>query len=178
MSKRVSVLVSLGSNIEPKENLTAALEQMAAALDVRSASRVYLSRAVAERKVPDFLNAAVEVQTRFSPAELKYGVLRGIEAQLGRRRSADRNAPRPIDLDIALYGDKVIENEALGLRIPDPKILTRRHVVLPLADLSPARLHPLTGEPLSEIAVRLEAAAPEATLRFAPTKGFLKKALR
>lgn len=115
--------------------------------------------------MPDFLNAAVEIVTYRSAAELKFGTLREIEWLLGRRRSRNRSAPRPIDLDLSLFGDEVIENEPLGLAIPDPEILTRPHVALPLADIAPHRRHPLSDEALSTIAARLLTTAPPGTVR-------------
>lgn len=176
MSKN-SVLLSLGSNIDSRKNLKRAVRQLAASVPVESASRVFLSRGVGKEGMPDFLNAAVEVRTPLAPGELKYGLLREIEARLGRKRSADRNAPRPIDLDIALYGDEVIECEPLGLIVPDPEILTRVHVALPLADLAPRRRHPMTGKTLRSVAKRLEAKAGDDAIRRAPRSGFLRKLL-
>lgn len=160
-----SVLVSLGSNVRPEENLVAAVHQLAAVLPVYAASAVFRTRPVAERSMPDFLNAAVEIRTATSPGELKYGLFRELEWRLGRRRTEDRNAPRPVDLDIALHGDGVLDSEALGLTIPDPEILTRAHVALPLADLAPERRHPVTGETLSAIAARLLEAQPAGAIR-------------
>lgn len=172
------MLISLGSNIEPEVNLTAAVERVADVLQVVAASRVFVSAAVAEgpisRSMPEFLNAAVEIMTDLSAADLKYGVLRDVEAHLGRRRGSDRNAPRPIDLDIALYGDEVIESEPLGLQVPDPEILTRAHVAGPLADLAPERVHPVTGDSLSVIATRLGAVAEKGGIRPAARSGLIR----
>ena len=80
------------------------------------------------------------------------GVLRPLEAELGRVRGPDRNAPRPIDLDIAFAGDLVVRDPALGLEIPDPEIIARAHLALPLADLAPEAVHPLDGRTLGAIA--------------------------
>lgn len=154
-----SILISMGSNIEPEKNLGSALELLVREVKVAAVSRVFASAAVGSGRAPDFLNAAIEIRTLLPAAELKYGVLREVEAQLGRQRTTDRNAPRSIDLDIAVYGDLVIESEPLGLKIPDPEILTRPHVALPLADLAPEHVHPLTGEMLKAIADRLRVSA-------------------
>lgn len=147
-----SILISLGSNVEPGENLERAVEKLANKVEIVSVSRVFRSAAFGAPDAGDFLNAAVEVRSTLPPAELKYSVLRRVEAELGRVRSADRNAPRTIDLDIALYGDEVIENEALALAIPDPQIRTAAHVAIPLADLAPERRCPPAGSSLSELA--------------------------
>jgi 7,8-dihydro-6-hydroxymethylpterin-pyrophosphokinase len=78
---------------------------------------------------------------------------------LGRIRTSDPNAPRTIDLDIALAGELVLADRKSGIDIPDPEILTRAHVALPLADLAPDAVHPVTGETLSEIAEGFRAEA-------------------
>ena len=175
-AETVSVLVSMGSNIEPRQNLAGAVELLARATVVKAASRVFATKAVTEHPTPDYLNVALEIHTRLPPAELKYGLLREVEARLGRCRSADKNAPRPIDLDIALYADTVLDNEPLGLVVPDPEILSRAHVVVPLADLAPEREHPVTGDCLSLIASRF--AGDGLTVRPASDCDFLAKSLR
>ncbi len=80
-------------------------------------------------------------------------VLRDIEASLGRVRTADKFAPRPIDLDIALFGQLVVDLE--GSPIPDPDLAPLPHVALPLADIAPEWILPATGETLAQIAARL-----------------------
>jgi 2-amino-4-hydroxy-6-hydroxymethyldihydropteridine diphosphokinase len=103
-----------------------------------------------------FLNAAVLIETELTPVELKAEVLRSIEDELGRQRTADKNAPRTIDLDISLYNEEVFE---LGnRRVPDPEILEFLHVVQPLADLAPYYRHPETGQTLLDIAQSLPGA--------------------
>lgn len=169
----VSVLVSCGSNIDPEKNLRAALEHLARFFELKSISRIFVTRAVGTGRMPDFRNAAVEIITDQSAAELKFGTMREIERRIGRRRSGDRNAPRSIDLDLSLFGDEVIQNEPLGLSIPDPEILTRSHVALPLADIAPGRRHPLSGETLRTIAQRLLAAAAPGEIRLQEGSGAL-----
>ncbi|RPI97016.1 MAG: 2-amino-4-hydroxy-6-hydroxymethyldihydropteridine diphosphokinase, partial [Chloroflexi bacterium] len=117
----VPVLIALGSNIAPEANLTRAVWMLHQNhhLVVCAASRVYASAPVdaAGRINPDqpaFLNAAVLIETDYySPFSLKYNVLRFIETCLGRIRTADKFAPRPIDLDIALYANCVIDDPHL-----------------------------------------------------------------
>ena len=81
---------------------------------------------------------------------MKSGVLQPIEQALGRLRTADRNAARTIDLDIALFNHEVLD--LASRHIPDPDILKHPHVAVPLADLAPYHIHPETGQPLAEIA--------------------------
>jgi 2-amino-4-hydroxy-6-hydroxymethyldihydropteridine diphosphokinase len=147
-----SVLLLLGSNIDPAENLVRALEALDAAVAVVAASRVFETDAVAIGPVPQFLNAALEIVTDLEPLVLKYEVLRPVEALLGRKRTDDRNAPRQIDLDLALFGDRIVSDPQLRLEIPDPDVLEYAHAAIPLADVAPHREHPLAGKTLSEIA--------------------------
>jgi 2-amino-4-hydroxy-6-hydroxymethyldihydropteridine diphosphokinase len=127
-------------------------------LAMLAASSVYESAPItaAGNVDPDhdlFLNAALLIATDYYPPfSLKYNVLRFIETCLGRTRTADKFAPRTIDLDIALYGDEVCDDPRVT--IPDPDIVRRGHVALPLADLAPAWVHPVTGHTLAEIAAR------------------------
>ncbi len=92
------------------------------------------------------------LETKIAPEEL-HSRLRRIESDLGRIRTADRYAPRPIDLDLVLYDDIVIEGP--DHRLPDPDLLTRAYLAVTVAELDPARRHPLTGEPLATLAARL-----------------------
>lgn len=146
------VLIALGSNIDPAANLPRAARRLAGRFRGLAASRLYVTEPVGAPGAPSFLNAAVSVVTALPPVELRDGVLRPLEAELGRVRGLDRNAPRPIDLDIAFAGDLVVRDPALGLEIPDPEIIARAHLALPLADLAPEAVHPLDGRTLGAIA--------------------------
>lgn len=132
---------------------------MARRFGVVALSPVYESEPVGAPGTPRFLNVAARVDTALPPAVLKREHLRPLEARLGRRRGPDPNAPRTIDIDIALVGSLVLTDPEAGLELPDPEIRTRAHVARPLADLDPRRPHPVTGEPLDTIARRLEATA-------------------
>lgn len=147
------MLISMGSNIEPERNLVAAVTLLAAKSDLRRVSRVFATRPVGDKPMPAFLNAAVELRTRSGPRELKRAVLGQIESRLGRVRGSDRNAPRTIDLDITVFGDLLLEDSDLTL--PDPEILTRAHVAVPLADVAPEMRHPVDGRRLGEIGAAL-----------------------
>jgi 2-amino-4-hydroxy-6-hydroxymethyldihydropteridine diphosphokinase len=160
-----TVFIVLGSNIEPRANLERARVRLARRLNVRAVSGIWESEPYGAPGTPPFLNAAVRIVTRLPLASLKR-LLRRIEADLGRRRSGDRNAPRPIDLDIALFGDLVIDDPRAGLRVPDPEIDKRAYLALPLAEIGPEVVHPETGESLAAIAARL-AGEPEPPRRIA-----------
>jgi dihydroneopterin aldolase / 2-amino-4-hydroxy-6-hydroxymethyldihydropteridine diphosphokinase len=149
------VFLTLGSNIDPATNLRAAVGRLRKQreLSVIAVSPVYRTAPVGKVDQDDFLNVAVLVRTALSPDELKTGVLEPIEEVMGRVRTGDKNAPRTIDLDIALHGYEVLE---VGSRhIPDPDIQRYPHVAIPLADLAPYYVHPETGETLEEIAGHL-----------------------
>jgi len=144
--------IILGSNIEPARYLRLAVRLLAEQLEIEAISRVYQAAPVGAPGTPDFLNVAILVSTARSPLELKMEVLRPIEARLGRRRKEDRNAPRTIDLDLAIYADLVVDEPEADLVIPDPEILQYAHLALPIAELAPRFVHPVVGLTLSEIA--------------------------
>lgn len=153
------VFITLGSNIAPETNLVRAAERLTGLLDVRAFSRVYETPPINRDGAIDadqdvFLNAAVLVDTAIPIVALKFDLLRLVEAEMGRVRGLDKFLPRPIDLDIALYGDLVLQGDGLPVTVPDPDILTRAHIALPLADLAPDYRHPVTGETLAAIAGR------------------------
>lgn len=149
------MLVSLGSNIEPEKHLRAAVALMAEQLDLVAVSKVYETVPVGDSGGPVFLNAAAHIECARGPRTLKFEVLRSIEQRLGRQRSEDPNAPRTIDLDISFYGREVIHEPEKGLEIPDPEVVERAHVAIPLADVAPGFLHPVVGRTLSQIAASL-----------------------
>ena len=164
-----TALIALGSNIEPRANLERALERLAGELDIEAVSGLWESEAHGAPGTPRFLNAAVRITCELPPVSLKR-LLRRIEADLGRRRGGGRNAPRAIDLDLALFGALVIDDPVAGLRLPDPEIRRRAYLALPLAEVGPELPHPETGELLADIAARL-AEAPEPPRRIAPGFG-------
>ena len=147
------VFITLGSNIRPEQNLTAALALLRADVPIVRVSRVYETAPI-ESTGGNFLNAAVLIESETPPGVLKFGLLRPIEALLGRARTEDKNAPRTVDLDIALYGTMIVDDADSQMVLPDPDILKKAHVALPIADLDPEFIHPVSGESLKLIAAR------------------------
>ncbi len=147
---RTRVFISLGSNIDSERNLQEAVRRLASHCTLVAVSPVYETSPVGKTDQPNFLNAATLIETDLTAAELKTEVLQGIEQDLGRVRTEDKNAPRTIDLDISLFGEAVFELE--GRHIPDPEILRYPHIAIPLADLAPGQRHPETGQTLQRIA--------------------------
>jgi len=142
--------ISMGSNIEPEHYLPEAVRRLAERCQLLAVSRAYETAPVGASGGPNFVNGAVLVATNLDAEALKESVLLEIEADLGRVRTADKNAPRTVDLDIALFNDEILE--VRGRRIPEPDILRHAHVARPLADLAPHYRHPETGQTLLEIA--------------------------
>jgi 2-amino-4-hydroxy-6-hydroxymethyldihydropteridine diphosphokinase len=164
--------VSLGSNIEPEKNLPLAVDQLAKVGEVLAVSMVYQNPSVGPTPQPDFLNAAALIATDLEPLEIR-AELRKIEAAMGRVRSDDKYAPRQIDLDLCLLGDWVFESRELTL--PDPELLLRPHLIVPIAELAPDFRHPLSGESLAQIADRLRMDAqltprPDVALKVNPPR--------
>jgi 2-amino-4-hydroxy-6-hydroxymethyldihydropteridine diphosphokinase len=138
------VYIGIGSNINPQKNIPLALDLLRGAVKILAVSTAWQNPAIGSDG-PDFINAAVLIETAIPPAELKNGILRQIESQLGRVRTPYRNAPRPIDLDILMV-DGVVQDEA---------VWKRPHLAVPLSELVPDYPHPGTGETLVAIAKQL-----------------------
>ncbi len=148
----VTALISLGSNIFPEKHLPAAVRALSGLGCVTAVSSVWESDPVGFREQPRFSNAAVRLETSLSWEELRRR-LRQIEDHLGRVRYRDnKNAPRTIDLDIAIYGNLVVADGETT--IPDPEIPHRPFLIVPLAEVDPARIHPVLGVSLAELAGR------------------------
>lgn len=144
--------IELGSNIQPEKYLPRALQELRTLGRLLSVSNAYQNPAIAKEPQPDYINAATLIQTRIPPLELREH-LRALEDKLDRVRTADKFAPRTIDLDIALYGTMILEHPLL--HIPDDHIYERPYLAVTLAECDPDFIHPQTGEKLSAIAERL-----------------------
>jgi 2-amino-4-hydroxy-6-hydroxymethyldihydropteridine diphosphokinase len=157
--ERIRAFVSLGSNIDPWTYLPRAVELLATRLELAAVSSLYASAAQGQPESPPFLNAAVELVTDRPARELKFDVLRPLELEMGRVRTADPNAPRVIDLDLSLYGDRILTLAADGVEVPDPDLATTAHLILPLAEIGGDLRHPATGERLRDLARRFAGSA-------------------
>jgi 2-amino-4-hydroxy-6-hydroxymethyldihydropteridine diphosphokinase len=155
----VTAYLALGSNVGDRAALIdAALARLAGAgVRVAARSPLYETDAVTPEPQPPYLNAAARVETALSAAAL-LALCLDVERALGRVRPPGRAmAPRPIDLDLVLYGDAVIDEP--GLTVPHPRLSERPFVRIPLADVAePGLRHPVTGE-------RLDVAAADAGVR-------------
>ncbi|HTG01891.1 MAG TPA: 2-amino-4-hydroxy-6-hydroxymethyldihydropteridine diphosphokinase [Nitrospirota bacterium] len=142
--------VSLGSNINPQENIERAIRRLDAAVRIAGISTVYETDPFGRPGDPRFYNCIVELETDLEPLALKHQVLRRIEDELGRVRVGDAYAARTIDLDLILYDALVMQTPDIIL--PDPAILNRPFLALPLAELAPTLLLPGSGTPIGHIA--------------------------
>lgn len=141
------VYLGLGTNRgDRRANLREALARLRAFVEVEATSSIYRSEPVGYRRQPDFWNLVVRGETTLPPAELLDRVKR-TEREIGRRPSF-RNAPRVIDIDILLYGDRSVRMPSL--EIPHPRMLERAFVLRPLAELDRGLRHPVTGRTVGE----------------------------
>jgi len=146
--------VGFGSNVGPREvALAGALAALARLPGVRlvGTSRVYETQPVGVGVGGPFLNAAAEILFRGEPEDL-LGRLLGIEREAGRVRRGGRPGPRPLDLDLLLFGNRCVE--APGLRVPHPRLHERAFALRPLLDLAPELGHPVLGVPLRDLLER------------------------
>jgi 2-amino-4-hydroxy-6-hydroxymethyldihydropteridine diphosphokinase len=135
----VIAYIGLGSNLGDRErNVLQAVELLAASVQVTAVSSLYCTEPVGRGDQADFINAAVQIGTTLSAAEL-LSLCRSIEDRMGRSRD-ERWGPRTIDLDILLYGDAVLDLP--GLVVPHPRMAGRRFVLEPLAEIAPQAVHP------------------------------------
>ena len=155
--------ITIGSNIAAEQNIVAAVARLRRYTTVLALSQVYRTEAKGFLEQAPFLNMAAKVHTWRSPLDFKQAVLARIEAELKRERDpANRNAPRTIDLDIALWNDAVFHYGAKPWTVPDPEILQFAHLAVPLADIAPDAVHPESGDTLRQIADSLEEPGMEA----------------
>ena len=120
------VLIGLGSNLDPDQNISEALRLLGNQVTIRNVSSIYQSPAVGSSG-PDYLNSAVLIETDLSLDMLRKNILTPIENQLERVRSSDKYMDRTIDLDVLIFNQTVT----------DPELWTQVHVAIPASDVLP-----------------------------------------
>jgi 2-amino-4-hydroxy-6-hydroxymethyldihydropteridine diphosphokinase len=141
--------LGLGSNVGDRlSHLRAAVAMLGdQGVEVVGTSSTYETEPVGEiLDQPDFLNAAIAIETELGPEQL-LDVCKAIEVKRGRDLGAQRHSPRPLDVDLLLLGDLEIETPRLTL--PHREVTTRRFVLVPLLELDPELRLP-NGASLSE----------------------------
>ncbi|MDZ7966003.1 MAG: 2-amino-4-hydroxy-6-hydroxymethyldihydropteridine diphosphokinase [Nostoc sp. DedSLP03] len=141
--------VSLGSNIGDSQTiLSAAIEALAQTpgIVLEARSHWYQTKAVGPPQ-PDYLNGCVILQVEILPQQL-LEILLGIEQQFGRVRQ-ERWGPRTLDLDLLLYDDIILDTP--NLQIPHPRMRDRAFVLVPLAEIAPDWIEPVSGCVIKEL---------------------------
>jgi 2-amino-4-hydroxy-6-hydroxymethyldihydropteridine diphosphokinase len=174
---RSNALICLGGNQEsaagqPAQTLVSALLNMPReGLRIRAVSRFYATPSFPDKSAPEFVNAAVSVETLLSPSEI-LGVLHQIEQRFGRHRD-QRWGQRTLDLDLISVGQDIIPDRAIydswrglppsrqaqvapgQLILPHPRLQDRAFVLVPLADIAPDWRHPVLGQSVAAMCARL-----------------------
>jgi len=147
------VAIALGSNLgDRRAHLTWAIDQLGRLLaDLRVSSILETAPVDVDEPQPPYLNAAVVGRTALEPRALLDALL-ALERAQGRERPS-RRAPRTLDLDLILYGDRIIDEP--GLVVPHPEFQRRAFVLDPLVEIAPERRDPRSGATLRELADRL-----------------------
>jgi 2-amino-4-hydroxy-6-hydroxymethyldihydropteridine diphosphokinase len=141
------VYLSLGSNVEPRRYLPAAIAALRERFGEIAISPAYRSKSVGFDGA-DFVNLAVGLDTELSPEALN-DWLHALEDRHGRRRDVPRYADRTLDIDIVLYDALVLEGPG-HLQIPRNE-LQHAFVLRPLADIAPQVRHPRSGLSMAEL---------------------------
>lgn len=138
------IYLCIGSNINPEQNIVQAIILLNEVVVVESVSTAWETQAVGSSG-PNFINIATRIRSSLSVEKFKREIIRTIESQLGRVRTADKNSPRTIDIDIL-----VVDNQ-----IADDQIWSSAHLAVPLSELTPDLIHPNTKEQLKPVANQL-----------------------
>jgi 2-amino-4-hydroxy-6-hydroxymethyldihydropteridine diphosphokinase len=145
-----TVYVALGANTGNREaNLQMALRGLTRMARVEAVSSLYESDPVSLHEQPPFYNAVCRTETGLEPESL-LRFLKTLEHEIGRRPGTDRWGPRPIDLDILLYEERIIQGGEL--EVPHPRLAERAFVLMPLAEIAPAALDPRQNETIAKLA--------------------------
>jgi len=151
--KKHIVYIALGTNLgDRRANLRGALARFAPQVVVGAESHIYETAPWGYADQPAFLNMVVEAETSLEPDAL-LAFLKQIEQEMGREATF-RNGPRLIDLDILFYDDLVLDSPPLV--IPHPRLHERAFVLVPLADVAPDSLHPVLGETVLGLLMKIE----------------------
>jgi len=140
--------IGLGANLPsaagpPEATLAAAASRLESLGRLVASSSLYSTEPVGFADQPHFVNAVVALESDLTPRALLDGLL-AIEREFGRDRAASfPNGPRTLDLDILLFGNQIVAEP--DLEIPHPRLADRAFVLVPLAEIAPQAIDPLSG---------------------------------
>jgi len=141
-----TIFLGLGSNVDPEKNLQLAVNELQRRYESLELSRVYKSAAVGFEG-SDFLNLVVSFESDESPADM-HAQIESIHDMAGRERGDARFIARPLDIDLLLYDDLVIDEPPI--RLPRTDVLKYSFVLRPMQELAPDLVHPVSGRTMAE----------------------------
>jgi 2-amino-4-hydroxy-6-hydroxymethyldihydropteridine diphosphokinase len=152
MTDPITVYLGIGTNMGNREgNLDRCLDLLSQRMKMGKVSSVYDTEPQDNVNQPRFLNMVCQVFTRLAPDGL-LALAKGIESKMGR--TGKTGEPRPIDIDILLYGEEKVELPELV--IPHPKMKERAFVLIPLSEIAPELLFPGSDKTIKEMAQALK----------------------
>jgi 2-amino-4-hydroxy-6-hydroxymethyldihydropteridine diphosphokinase len=159
------VAVGLGSNLGDRlGHLEAGMRRLGESMEIAACSSVYESQAVGDRDQGPFLNLILLGTTELDPLELLAAAAR-VETRSGRRRTR-RWGPRTLDVDLILWGDRVLDLP--DLTVPHPRWTARAFVLAPLAEVGPALTDPESGRSVAELWEERRPVLEPAVIRYPP----------
>jgi 2-amino-4-hydroxy-6-hydroxymethyldihydropteridine diphosphokinase len=138
------IILLLGSNIDPEENINAAIRMIGAVFPIEKVSSVWRSHSIGYPG-PDFLNLAVQVSSDFDLQYLKINIIQSIEESLGRIRESNKSAPRTIDIDVIVFHGVVVEE----------RVWREPFIAVPISEILPSLTQKDTNTSLSSLAPKM-----------------------
>jgi len=154
------VYLGLGSNVDPEENLRFGVNELRRRYGDLVISSTYQNAAVGFEG-DDFWNLVVGFESDDGPASI-HDEIEVIHGLAGRQRGTDQYSSRPLDIDLLLYGDLVIDEPPMLL--PRSDVLAYSFVLRPLSEIAPGFVHPATGRKLQDHWQECDAAGHPLTL--------------